>query len=150
MTKLTLSVPAVALMLCSLAHAQDYRYAEGASSGFIFDNDGFRLFLHPDGDTELLAINDHGTMVGSVDDGDALRSFVFDGQNFHDVAFPGASGTAAWSINNHGIIVGEFIPEGGEDFRAFIAYPVPEPSGHLLSLLALVIGVLARRQTAAV
>jgi len=120
---------------------------DGASAGFIFDNEGFRVFDHPDGATELLAINDHGTMVGSVDDGETLRSFVFDGQDFYDVAFPGATETAVWSINNQGVIVGEFIPEGGENYRAFIAYPVPEPSGQLLAILAIPILVVARRQT---
>lgn len=110
---------------------------EFVQSGFIFDDEGFRVFNHPDGETELLAINDHGAMVGSVFDGDTVRPFVFDEGGFHDFAFPGAAETTVWSINNQGVLVGEFMPEGGENYRAFIAFPVPEPSSCLLALLSM-------------
>ena len=116
-----------------------------AGSGFILGENGFEIFNHSDGETELTAINDLGTVAGIVDDGESVRAFVFDGNDFHDVMFPGATETTVWGINNHGVVVGEYMMPGDEFYTGFVGFPVPEPSSHLLLLGAMVFVATLRR-----
>lgn len=119
--------------------------ANDDESGFIFENGEVTLFNHPDGATELVDINNLGILAGTVVDDSGLRSFVFDGEEFHDVMFPGASETSVWGMNDLGVLVGEYMPDGSDDYAGFIAWPVPEPSGLLLMFFTLLPTASMRR-----
>lgn len=110
--------------------------ADGIAVGFILQDDVTTFFQHPDGETELLAINNLGHIAGSVFDAEGSRAFVYDGSSFHDVAFPGGDETVIWGMNDHGVLVGEYFVAGIEEGFGFIARPVPEPRSSLLAYLA--------------
>lgn len=108
----------------------------GVSVGFILQDETTTLIEHPEGETELLAINNLGQIVGSVFDGENSRAFIYDGSSFEDVSFPDADETVIWGINDHGVIVGEYFVDDTDAGVGFIATPVPEPGGWLLAIFA--------------
>lgn len=112
-------------------------------TALILRGDEVEIVSHPDGPSQLLAINDNGHVAGYLDDG---RSYVFDGTGFHDVVFPGAVDTTIWSINNQGMIGGEYMLAGEDFYRAFVAFPVPEPQSNSLLLLGIPFALCVRRR----
>jgi probable HAF family extracellular repeat protein len=73
--------------------------------------------------TELMGINDSGTIVGSYVDENSnsnnQQGFIYSGGTFTSLNFPGAVSTYAWGINNAGQIVG-FYFDSSEVNHAFI------------------------------
>ena len=71
---------------------------------------------------------------------------MLSGGVFTTIQVPGASATEIYGINDHGMIVGDYI-DGDGDLHAFIATSVPEPSSALLAGVAFsLIAAWARRR----
>lgn len=114
---------------------------DGHVSGFILEDDGISLFSHSDGRTAFLGINDVGDAVGTY----RSRGFVFDGEEFHEVMFPGSEFTFVQDINNSGVIVGNYrMPGNLVRTTGFVGFPIPEPSSHVLMLSGLLALSVAR------
>ncbi len=118
----------------------------GPESGIFFRDGVAETVDHPDGSTELLAINNSGSIAGGVfSDTGERRSFIFDGETFSDVAFPGAEQTIVRGINDRGIIVGSYFLSEFE--HGFIGVPVPEPTSLAMFAIGLTYVVRPRRLT---
>ena len=113
-------------------------YAGETSNGYIWNNEMAEVFSHPDGDSELISVNNSGMLVGGVfPENEVGRSFVFDGRDFIDVAFPGADETIVWDLNDAGTLVGSYF-RNDQEF-AFIARPIPEPDAYGLIMGSVVL-----------
>ena len=96
--------------------------------GFVLDDGVFSTFNHADGETELVALNDIGDIVGVRYTDEAATYFIFDGNEFHDIAYPGAAISEVWGINNRGDIVGSYLLDESPTYQGFIGTRVPEPN----------------------
>ena len=111
--------------------------------GFIITNGEIEFVDHPDGETELLAINDVGEVAGAFSDEETGGTFIYDGVTFDAFAYPGADATVIWGMNDHRVVVGQYFL-GGQEF-GFIAKPIPEPGSDTLILLGGGLLLLSRR-----
>lgn len=86
------------------------------SHGFVLQNGVFTELLGPDGSTAIpFGINSSNQMVGTESGG----GFFYSGGTFTTIAVPGAQGTEPNSINDSGIIVGQYFPQTG-NLQGFI------------------------------
>jgi len=94
--------------------------------GFIWKNGVAQVVTHPDGPTELLAINNADLIVGTVfpDEG-PTRSFVYDGSSFTDVVYSEADETTVLGLNDAGTLVGSYLKDNRS--FAFVARPTEDP-----------------------
>ena len=80
----------------------------GVDGAFLFDRGTFSTINHG-GD-----INNRGQIVGSYYDDTGSHGFVFDGDTFITIDFPGALETWAGGINDRGQIVGSYLDSNWE------------------------------------
>ena len=81
--------------------------SSGTPIGFTYANGNFTTISPPGAtSTEANGINAKGVVVGSyVDSTGATHGFVLTGKKYKTLDVPGAAGyTAAWSVNNSGVI----------------------------------------------
>lgn len=76
---------------------------------------------HPDGEATFFAVNDEGSIVGSVADGAGGRKgFIYSGGTYRDVVYPGATITEVRGINNAGVLVGYYVASGETTHHGFV------------------------------
>jgi probable HAF family extracellular repeat protein len=78
-------------------------------SGGVVQNLGT---LEGDEQSEAVAINDSGYVVGTSSIPTRTRGFMFDGVRMHAIGFPGAGASEATAINASGVVVGSAPPPG--------------------------------------
>ncbi|MCC6860115.1 MAG: hypothetical protein IT158_16230 [Bryobacterales bacterium] len=89
-------------------------------SGYIWDGEAYTIFEHPASTghyTMPCGINNQGQVVGQYYTADGVvHGFLKDGDFYTEIAFPGAPNTAAFSINNSGVVVGLYGEAGTGPF----------------------------------
>jgi uncharacterized membrane protein len=78
---------------------------------YLWNGSAFTVFAYPaDGVvfTACAGFNNHDQIVGQYNTSDGLiHGFLKEGDSYTEIAFPGETSTAALSINNSGVIVGQ-------------------------------------------
>jgi hypothetical protein len=92
--------------------------ANAPSHGFIYNVAGgtVSIFDYPGASsTELYGISNSGILIGlaSVDGTDV--NFIYDGETFKELIFPGAAFTCAMAVNNSGDAVGYYVNEDNSE-----------------------------------
>lgn len=64
-------------------------------------------------------VNDLGQVVGWTTDGTNAHGYRYSGGTFTEIDFPGANMTAAWAINDKGMIVGWYSNPGASGYSSF-------------------------------
>jgi uncharacterized membrane protein len=84
---------------------------------YVWDGAAYTIFDHPASDilfTLAFGINNHDQLVGQYNTSDGvIHGFLKDGDRYTEIADPGVPNTAAFGINNSGVIVG-LSGEAGE------------------------------------
>ena len=103
------------------------------------------------GGTELLGVNNSGTILGEYQSGflSATTYFTYRNGTFTALmAPPNGRGIDAFGINNSGAIVGYYGDLNNGNQYGFIATPVPEPATWCLALIGLaMLAAFRRRRT---
>ena len=85
--------------------------------GYLWDGEVYLIFDHPESDvffTLAFGMNNHDQLVGQYNTSDGvIHGFLKDGDTYTEIAVPDAPNTAAFSINNSGVIIG-LCGEAGE------------------------------------
>jgi hypothetical protein len=94
-------------------------FPDGSSHGFLGNSRHYEVFDCPAANRVTIPgkLNDAGIPVGEYDVAPEVfdihvHAFLKDGSQFTDLDLPGTDGTAAWSINNAGVIVGYYLLGG--------------------------------------
>jgi probable HAF family extracellular repeat protein len=95
--------------------------ADGASHGFLQDNNGIHEIAVPYGtNTQPEAINNHGDIAGSFEyPVGSPHGFILRNGSFTIIDFPGAVATFIFDINDHGAIAGRYAPDEIQAERGF-------------------------------
>jgi uncharacterized membrane protein len=96
------------------AHGNRHGFSRGPQGFLVLDDPAYSP-----GQTGPLGINDRGDIVGQIfnsgnpTDTSSSRSFYLHNGHYQDLAFPGATGTQTYGINNFGVISGYFFDTQG-------------------------------------